>query len=553
MSAGRWSGLVRGLGGALPFGVGVALAVVGALQLNVQGRTAARVDVVRARLAAGLDAERALGALDAAWRAALVRPDGDARQAYAWHLERVRDALSGLRSACEAEAVREALASADELVARWHASVVEPSFEADERRRKAGSAREGLESLVASDLPALLRERTRARLAALQGAFRWNDRAHAATLALERDLEARESAQRAFLLDGSGEQLGRLAAAEAALREHVAELRRIAPQETAAIDEVAELVDRWSQEVSAPQIEARRALPSVETTRPFEVALARSPLLEAARAALQSALEAEQEAGRRLESELWSAALHGQRWALAALGAVAALGGIVAVLLARRSRLAAPAATVGTLARIDRSLERIARRQDELGGARELDATPALPVPSRAAVAARAPGSARGQIEDVLVWLACRQDTLFLALYTLHGPTDSLSCELAVGWKGHRLPASQFSPRGLHDGVLCTGSKIFVEGPFDLAGEFLGMEGSAAVAQCVVGWPVTAGERRMGVLLAAHREPPRPEADALTGAALEWIAELWTSARGTPPVRRPAGESGANAPARQIC
>jgi hypothetical protein len=298
--------------------------------------------------------------------------------------------------------------------------------------------------------------------------------------------------------------------------------------------------------VSAPQIEARRALPSASGPA-FEVTLVDSPLLEEARAALRSALDAEQAAGRRLESELWMAALQGQRWTLASVALVAALGGSMAFALGRRARLAvAPVAASGTLARIDRSLERVARRQDDLCGTRALDASPALPATRRASLTPRAPGSARGQIEDVLVWLACRQETLFLALYTLHGPTDSLACELAVGWKGRRLPASQFSPRGLHDGVLCSGSKIFVEGPFELAGEFLGLEAGSAVARCVIGWPLMAGERRMGVLLAAHREPPRPDAEALTAAALEWIAELWTSARGAGGAgRKPEGEAGA--------
>ena len=545
--SGRWSGRVRWLVCALPFGVGAALVLVGALQLDGQGEAAARIERARTRLDAGRGAERGLFALDAAWRVALSRPGDEARQAYEWSLSRVRADLARLARDREAPALRDALASAEALVARWHAVVVEPSFAAGEQRQRAGAARDSLESLVASDLPALLRERTRAQIAALQAAFRWNDRAHAATLAIERDLEARESAQRAFLLDGRGEALGRLEAAEAVLRERLAELRRIAPQDGPGIDALASLTERWSQEVSAPQIAARRDLPLLEAAPVYEAALVKSPLLEEAHALLRGALDAEQAASRRLESELWTAALHAQRWTLAALALVAALGAIAALGVGGSH----PAAAAGALARIDRPLERMGSRQDDLAAdARPFETSRAL-APLRPP-ATRTPGSARGQIEDVLVWLACRQETLFLALYTLHGPTESLSCELAVGWKGRRLAPAQFSPRGLHDGVLCTGSKTFVEGPFELAGEFLGMESAAAVAQCVIGWPVAAGERRMGVLLAAHREPPRPEAEAHTISALEWIGELWMSARGTPSgvTRSPAAEPAA---ARQIC
>ena len=51
------------------------------------------------RLDAGRSAERALFGLDAAFRAALGRPEGDAGLAYSWQHERVQRELTQLRAA----------------------------------------------------------------------------------------------------------------------------------------------------------------------------------------------------------------------------------------------------------------------------------------------------------------------------------------------------------------------------------------------------------------------------------------------------------------------
>ena len=545
MSGRRASGLLSGVYLAIPLLVLLCVAQLSRSSLSAQGRTQDTLAESSRQLEALRNLDHQAWALEGLVGAFVVAGDPSLLREYEERLVQLRSELEQLRGDVRTPAVAQGLRTALDLIDRWSQEMVGPTIA--ERRRLGALTQAAGEPAEAPDLDRSLRGQIEGLVRRLNQAFEWNERCRTWMLAIERDLERRLATQRAYLLTGEGAHLQEAASASVSIQSHLDELRRAAPKHAAEIDRLGVLAHAWWERVGQPQIDRRQArapAPSLGELAPLLAIPGQRATLDALRGVLAGTRASQNAERERLQAELARAAIGNQRRTLLGAGLLSLLGIALAIRSGWLARHASSGGErVSALAQIDRRLEDLALQQETLLSYSEatagLPALPGGPVPTDSRVEEAGPDVYR----SALTALARQQGTLIAAFYAAHDP-GGLQCRCAVGIDGEPLDAAAFSPRGLHDDVLEAPQRIVLDGPFELAGECIGMASGSITASCVAGWPIAAHGVRLGALLTAHRARPSERDEACIRATVDLLAARLLEERGRGPRTAPQRASG---------